>query len=637
VHLVHLGAYLMPAQLDSESGLMLRRTMEKMGVTIHLERNTAEILGDGKVTGLRFKDGDTLDCDLVVVAAGIRPNAEIGRGAGLTVERAIVVDNHMRSVDDMNIYVVGECAQHRGQVYGLVAPLWDQAKVFADHVTGADPDAAYHGSKLATKLKVMGVELASMGLTNPEHELDEVVLFSEARHGTYKKLIVREGRLVGGILMGDISKAAYLMQAFDRETPLPDERLSLLFDLGTPPQKVTLDEMPATAQVCNCNGVTKAAIGACVASGKRTPKAVMGATRAGMGCGSCKGLVGEVVAWFCGGDVEEDPSVHYYVPCIPMAKPELIAAIREKGLKSVSAVFAALAVDGKPDAASKPALASLLITLWNAEYEDERDARFINDRVHGNIQKDGTFSVVPEMPGGVTTPADLMRIAQVAVKYQVPLVKLTGGQRIDLVGVAKQDLPGVWADLAMPAGWAWGKSYRTCKSCIGTDYCRFGLGDSMGLAKKIEGKFRGIDSPGKLKLATAGCPRNCSEAMVKDVGAVAIGDDRWEIYVGGAAGSQIRKGDVLCTVTGEDEVVRITGRFMQWYRENAKYKERTHTFIERMGIDRARAVVVEDSEGIAAALDAAMEAATASVRDPWLEREAPKTENQFAAPIPVEA
>jgi nitrite reductase (NADH) large subunit len=356
-----------------------------------------------------------------------------------------------------------------------------------------------------------------------------------------------------------------------------------------------------------------------------------------MGCGSCKTLVGEVVAWFCGGAVEEDPSVHYYVPCIPMAKPELIAAIREKGLKSVSSVFAALAVDGRPDAASKPALASLLITLWNDAYEDERDARFINDRVHGNIQKDGTFSVVPEMPAGVTTPAELMRIAQVAVKYDVPLVKLTGGQRIDLVGVAKHDLPGMWADLAMPAGWAWGKSYRTCKSCIGTDYCRFGLGDSMGLAKKIEGRFRGIDSPGKLKLATAGCPRNCSEAMVKDVGAVAIGEDRWEIYVGGAAGSHVRKGDVLCTVTGEEEVVRITGRFIQWYRENAKYKERTHTFIERVGLDRARAVVVDDTDGIAAELDAAMEASTAAVRDPWLERAAPKTANQFAAPIPVDA
>jgi nitrite reductase (NADH) large subunit len=257
--------------------------------------------------------------------------------------------------------------------------------------------------------------------------------------------------------------------------------------------------------------------------------------------------------------------------------------------------------------------------------------------VHANIQKDGTFSVVPEMPGGVTTPKELMRIAEVALKYDVPLVKLTGGQRIDLVGIAKDDLPLIWADLDMPAGWAWGKSYRTCKSCIGTDFCRFGLGDSMGLAKKIEARFRGIDSPGKLKLATAGCPRNCSEAMVKDVGAVAVGDDRWEIYVGGAAGSQIRKGDVLCTVVGEEEVVKMTGRFMQWYRENAKWKERTHTFIERVGIDRARAVLVEDSDGIAEALDAAMAASAAAVRDPWKERSAPATENQFASIIPVEA
>jgi nitrite reductase (NADH) large subunit len=634
VHVVHLGKHLMPAQLDATGGAMLRATMEKMGIKIHLEKSTEAILGEDRVTGLKFKDGATLDCDMVVVSAGIRPNSEIGRSAGLTVERAIVVDNHMRSVDDMNIYVVGECAQHRGQVYGLVAPLWDQAKVFADHVTGANREATYHGSKLATKLKVMGVELASMGLTEPADERDEVIQFSEARHGTYKKLIVREGRLVGAMLMGDISKAAYLMQAFDRDSPLPDERLSLLFDLGTPPQQVTLDEMPAESQVCNCNGVTKAKIGACVTGGARTPKAVMTATRAGMGCGSCKGLVADVVTWFCGGAVEEDPSVHYYVPSIPLAKPDLVKAIRAHNLKSVSAVFKALAVDGQEDAMSKPPLASLLATLWNEQYEDERDARFINDRVHANIQKDGTFSVVPEMRGGVTTPDELLRIAKVAVKYNVPLVKLTGGQRIDLVGIPKEDLPAVWADLDMRAGSAWAKSYRTCKSCIGTEFCRFGLGDSMGLAAKIETKFRGIDSPGKLKLATAGCPRNCSEAMVKDVGAVAIGDDRWEIYVGGAAGSHIRKGDVLCTVTGEDAVMQITGRFMQWYRENAKYKERTHTFIDRMGIERARAVVVDDSDGIAEALDAAMEASTAATVDVWKERAAPKTQNQFASLIP---
>lgn len=635
VHLVHLGTHLMEVQLDSTGGGMLKASMEKMGVHVHLQKLTTAILGDHSVIGVRFKDGSTLDCDMVVIAAGIRPNAEIGMRAGLTVERAIVVDNHMRSVDDMNVYAVGECAQHRGRVYGLVAPLWEQARVFAEHVTRRNPDAAYHGSKLATKLKVMGVELASMGLTEPSEEGDETIQFSEPKKGIYKKLIVRDGRLIGGILLGEIGKAAYLMQAFDRDSPLPEERLSLSFDLGTPSQTVTLDEMPADMQVCNCNGVSKAAIGAAITAGKRTARAVMEATRAGMGCGSCKSLVNQLVTWFCDGDVEEDPSIHYYVPCIPMSKPELTRAIREHGLKSVSAVFRVLA-GGREDATSKPALASLLRSLWADEYEDERDARFINDRVHGNIQKDGSFSVVPEMPGGICTPAELKRIADVAVKYNVPLVKLTGGQRIDLVGIAKDDLPKVWQDLDMPAGWAWGKSYRTCKSCIGTDFCRFGLGDSIGLARKIEARFRGIDSPAKLKLATAGCPRNCSEAMVKDVGAVAIGEGVWEIYIGGAAGSHVRKGDVLCRVESEEEVLRIAGRFMQYYIENAKYKERTYTFVERVGLERIRAVVLDDAEGIAAELDAAMDRSIATVRDPWKEATAPKTVNQFTSLLPAE-
>jgi nitrite reductase (NADH) large subunit len=381
-------------------------------------------------------------------------------------------------------------------------------------------------------------------------------------------------------------------------------------------------------QVCNCNGVTKAKIGACVSAGTRTAAAVMKATRAGMGCGSCKSLVSELVDWFCGGTAEEDPSVHYYVPTIPMTKPEIVKAVREQGLKSVSSVFAVLG-GGVEDAGAKPALASMLATIWADEYEDERDARFINDRVHGNIQKDGTFSVMPEMPGGVCTPAELKRIAQVAVDFKVPLVKVTGGQRIDLVGVAKHDLPAVWEALDMPAGSAWAKSYRTCKSCIGIEYCRFGLADSMGLARTIEGRFRGLDTPGKMKLATAGCPRNCSEAMVKDVGAVAIGDGRWEIYIGGAAGAHIRKGDLLCTVDSDEEVVKVTGRFMQYYRENAKYKERTYTFVPRVGLERIRAVVLEDSDGIVGALDAALEKSIAAAYDPWKERSKPVTANQF--------
>lgn len=634
VEVIHRSAYLMNQQLDPPAGAILRTTMEQMGIGVHLGKNTVAVLGEDRVTGLRFADGSTLRCDMVVVAAGIKPNVEIAQRCGLRVQRAILVDNQMRSADDPDIYVVGECAQHRGHVYGLVAPLWEQAKVLADHITGVNPKAAYHGSKVATKLKVMGVEMAAMGITEPVDENDEIIQFTEPKKGTYKKLIIREGRLVGGILLGDISKAAYLMQAFDRGTPLPEERLSLLFDLGAPSKKITVDEMPAGMQVCNCNGVSKGAIWACVKAGKHSAKAVMEATRAGMGCGSCKAMVNEVVEWACGGEAEVDPSVHYYVPGVPLSKPELIQACRDQNLKSVSAVFASLA-GGKEDPASKPGLASLLNTIWPHDYVHEADARFINERVHANIQNNGTFSVVPQMAAGVTTPADLRRIAEVADKYHVPLVKLTGGQRIDLLGVNKEDLPHIWRDLGMPSGHAYGKSYRTCKSCVGTDFCRFGIGDSIGLATKIENKFKGIDSPGKMKLATAGCPRNCSEAMVKDLGAVAVEGGKWEIYVGGAAGAHVRKGDLLCTLGSHEEVLKMAGRFLQYYRENAKYLERTYGFVERVGIAKIRAIVLEDSEGIAAALDAAIEASIAAYRDPWAEAYQASRPNEFATLLPV--
>jgi nitrite reductase (NADH) large subunit len=627
VHVVHLANHLMNTQLDTQAGAILASTLEQLGIRVHCGLNTRAIVGDERVTGLAFSNGETLDCDVVVVSAGIKPNIEIGVRAGLTVERGIVVDNQMRT-DDPNIYALGECVQHRGMVYGLVAPLWEQAKVLADHLTGVDPAAAYHGSKIATRLKVMGVEVASMGLTEPTQEGDEVVQFTEPKKGTYKKLIIRDGRLLGSILLGDISKSAYLMQAFGQNTPLPEERLSLLFDIGAPAARVTFEEMAPDMQVCNCNGVSKGALLDCVKLGKRTPKGVMESTRAGMGCGACKGLVGELVAWACGGQAEVDPASEYYVPTIPLGKPELILAIREAGLKSVSQVFQVLA-DGVEDASSKPALASLLSTIWADEYVDERDARFINDRVHANIQKDGTFTVVPQMPGGVTSAAQLRRIADVVEKYRVPLVKLTGGQRIDLVGVAKDELPDVWRDLDMPSGFAYGKRYRTCKSCIGSDYCRFGLGDSMALAQKLEHRFQGLDTPGKIKMATAGCPRNCSEALVKDVGAVAVEGGKWEIYVGGAAGAHVRKGDLLCVVSSHDEAIQYMSRFMQYYRESARYLERTYGWVERVGITKIRAVVVDDSEGIAERLDAAMQKSVDAYADPWREAYAPKTENQF--------
>ena len=634
VHVIHLAPWLMNNQLDAAGGKILTSIMEKMGVHVHLEKATAAVLGDDSVTGLKFKDGSVLDCDMVIISTGITPNNELARNCGLTVERAIVTDNQMRSVDDPDVYVVGECAQHRGRVYGLVAPLWEQGQALADHITGRNENAAYHGSKIATKLKVMGVELASMGVTEASDEKDEVVIFSEPKRGTYKKLIIRDGILIGAMMLGDLNKVAYLMQAFDRGTPLPEERLSLLFDIGAPSVEATMLEMPDTAQICNCNGVSKGQIRKCVEGGKRSLKMVMEATRAGMGCGSCKKLVQEVVEWAAEGQVEEDPSIHYYVPGVALIKAELVEAIQTRGLKSVSSVFDALA-RGVEDPGSKMGLASLLKSLWGAEYEDERDARYINDRVHANIQKDKTFSVIPRIYGGVTTADDLIKIGQVAKKYAVPMVKFTGGQRIDLLGIKKDDLPGVWKDLGMPSGHAYGKSFRTCKTCVGTDFCRYGVGDSTGLGIKIEKRFQGIESPGKMKLATAGCPRNCSEAMVKDLGAVAVEGGKWEIYVGGAAGAHIRKGDILCIVDSHDAVLQIMGRFMQYYIENAKYLERTYGFVERVGMDKIRAIVVEDSEGIAARLDAAIQASVDAYVDPWLEADQNATANQFVSTLPM--
>ena len=470
VEVVHAGQALMNAQLDDMGGAILRRSVEALGILVHTSKRTTEVRTDenGRLAGIVFSDGSSIDCDMLVIAAGIRPNVGLAQRSGLTVERAIVVDDHMRSIDDDHIYVVGECAQHRGQVYGLVAPLWEQAGVLADHLTGADRTAAYHGSRTATKLKVAGVDVAAMGLKAPELPEDEFVQYSEPRHGVYKTIVIRDGKLVGATLLGDVSKVSFLTQAFDSGLPLPEERVSLMFDIGTPEVEIGVAELADDAQVCNCNGVNKATLMRCVQDGEKSVLGVMARTKAGKGCGSCKELVGQIVEWAAGGAVTDDPSASWYVPGIPYDKPTLMRHIRDLELHSVSSVFAALAPDGKEDANSKMALASLLETMWADEFVDERDARFINDRVHANIQRDGTFSVVPQMKGGVTNVAQLRRIADVAEKYEIPMIKLTGGQRIDLLGVRKEDLPAVWSDLDMPSGYAYGKSFRTVKTCVGT-------------------------------------------------------------------------------------------------------------------------------------------------------------------------
>ncbi len=630
VHVIHLMTHIMEMQLDKKAGRILLRTLEGMGLHVHLEKKTSAILGEERIQGLAFHDGSSLECDMVVISAGIRPNAKLAHESGLKVERGIVVTDDLSCVEDPSVYAVGECAQHRGQVYGLVAPLWEQTRVLAARLTGKDPGALYTGSKISTKLKIMEVDLAVMGDKDAAHKDDEIVQYAEPARGVYKKLIVRNGRLAGAILLGDTSNSGDLLQMFDRGKSVPENRAEMLFPASgdQPAAVLNLSALPESAQICNCNGISKGAILSAIKTGCRNLKAICSATRAGSGCGSCKPQVQQLLELASDGLVEEDPTSHYYVPGVPLAKPDLVHAIRERNLRSVSAVFNELAA-GKEDATSKPGLASLLKTIWGSEYKDERDARFINDRVHANIQKDGTFSVIPRIHGGVTNAAQLRRIADVAEKYNVAMIKITGGQRIDLLGFKKEDLPGAWRDLGMASGHAYSKAFRTCKTCVGTDFCRYGLGDSTGLGIKIEERFQGLESPHKMKLATAGCPRNCSEATTKDVGVVAIEGGRWEIYVGGAAGSRVRKGDVLCVVGSEEEVLKYAGRFMQYYRENAKYMERTYDFVERTEIATLRRLLVEDEQGICERLDTAVQAAVEAYVDPWLEGSRPVHPTQF--------
>lgn len=631
VTVLEAAPQLMAAQLDAEAGQMLQHAIENMGISVKCSCITSRIARtNGAVSHLECKDGTTVETDMVVVSAGIRPITEVAAASGLNVNKGILCDDQMRT-SDFAIFSVGECVEHRGKLYGLVDPIWDQAKTLADAITGSNPHAAYLGSKLGTKLKVMGVELASMGETKPASPDDEVVVYREPSRGVYKKLIVRENKLAGAILLGETDTAGVLMQMFMSGAAVSSRRADLLFGSSSGAPVLSVFDLPDHAQICHCNGVSKGRIKEAITLGKcRSVSKVGGCTKAGLGCGSCKTLIAQLIEAY-GGDVIDDPTENYYVPGVPLEKSALVAEIKRRGLKSVSAVFRELA-DGQEDPDSKIGLASLLKTLWPGEYHDERDARFINDRVHANIQKDGTFSVIPRIYGGVTSPAELRRIAEVAEKYDVPMVKITGGQRLDLLGVKKQDLPNVWRDLGIASGHAYSKAFRTCKSCVGTDFCRYGVGDSIALAQKIERRYQGLESPHKMKLATAGCPRNCSEAYVKDLGAVAIEGGQWEIYVGGAAGGTVRKGDLLCTVKTHDDVLLYMGRFMQFYREHGKYLERSHKFVERVGIERLRDILVEDGDGICAALDAEIQKAVEAYQDPWKEADATAYAGQFDAP-----
>ncbi|WP_166245265.1 nitrite reductase large subunit NirB [Paenibacillus turpanensis] len=616
VSVVHLGKSLMDRQLDETAAMMLQRELQKQGMKFLLEKNTERILGKDRVTGLRFTDGTEESADLVVMAVGIKPNVALAKNSGIQTNRGIVIDDFMQT-SAPGIYSVGECAEHRGIAYGLVAPLYEQGAVLAKRLAGIETDG-YHGSVVSTKLKVSGVDVFSAGEFRDDVDTRSVRIQDEFG-GVYKKVVIRDGKVIGAVLFGDTSEGSRLFAMIrSGEDVAGKEKEVLLGDSG--PAQSGADRIAAMSDdeiICGCNGVSKGNIVSAInEKGCTSVNDIKACTKASASCGGCKPLVADVLEYVLGADgvktVKEG-----ICACTTLSRDEIVEGIRSMKLTTSKEVMNVMGWDN-PEGCSKcrPALNYYLGMVWPEEHEDERESRFVNERNHANIQKDGTYSVVPRMYGGVTTPSDLKKIAEIAEKYGVPLVKVTGGQRIDLLGVKKEDLPSMWADLDMPSGYAYGKSLRTVKTCVGSTFCRFGTQDSISMGIEMEKRFERLSTPAKVKMAVSGCPRNCAEATIKDFGVVAI-DGGWELYVAGNGGTKVRACDLLVKVKTEEEVLEWSGAYLQYYRETGKYNERTAEWIQRIGLDTVKAAL-EKKEDRAAFVER-LNVALAQTRDPWKE------------------
>lgn len=615
---VHIHPYLMERQLDEPASRMLQRELETQGMKFLLQKQTAGIYGQRRAEGLEFDDGSSLAADLIVMAVGIRPNVDLAKAAGLKVERGIVVDDHLET-SIPGVYAVGECAQHRGITYGLVAPLYEQGSVLAKRLAGAETPG-YTGSVTSTKLKVSGVDVFSAGFfaDNPG---TRSLRMQDELEGTYRKIVLQDDRIVGAVLFGDTSDGASLFAKIKSGESVAGKEKELL--LGYAPGQAAsaspasrLAAMAGDEIVCGCNGVSKGTIVNAVKNGCASVGEIKACTKASGSCGGCKPLVEGLLQLYAEGSNLE-PIKEGICGCTSLGRDEIIASIKAMGLKSVREVMNVLEWR-EPEGCTKcrPALNYYLGMLWPADYTDEKESRFANERYHANIQKDGTYSVVPRIYGGVTSPADLKRIAAVAEKYDVPMVKFTGGQRIDLLGVKKEDLPKVWEELNMPSGYAYGKALRTVKTCVGSTFCRFGTQDSIGMGIRLEKAFERLNTPGKVKLAVSGCPRNCAESTIKDLGVIAI-DGGWEIYVGGNGGVKVRVAELLCTVKTEDEVVEWTAAFLQYYREQASWNERTAHWVERVGLESIKGAL--DNRDERTALVERLNQTLSRSIDPWKE------------------
>jgi len=635
VTVIHLMPTLMERQLDEAAGWLLKNALETRGQTILTGADTAEIVGNGKVEGVKLKDGTLIPASLVVMAVGIRPSTQLARDAGLAVGRGIQVDDHMVTSDPA-VLAVGECVEHDGQVYGLVAPLWDMCRSLADGLVGQP--TGYRGSVTSTKLKVSGIDVFSAGDFSGGDGCEDIVLRDAAR-GVYKRVIVKDDRIVGAVLYGDTADGNWYFDLLKKQEDVSDLRDLLIFGQafasggGAADPKAAVAALSDDAEICGCNGVTKGQVVSCIAKGAHSLDAVRGTCKASASCGSCTGLVENLLALTLGDDVQSGPKT--MCKCTSFGHDDIRREIVAQAMRSIPEVMQKLHWT-TPDGCSscRPALNYYLLCALPGEYVDDQQSRFVNERLHANIQKDGTYSVVPRMWGGLTNPTELRAIADVVEKYNAPMVKVTGGQRLDIFGIKKEDLPAVWADLGaagMVSGHAYGKALRTVKTCVGSEWCRFGTQDSTGLGVKLERMSWGSWMPHKFKIAVSGCPRNCAEATIKDFGIVCV-DSGYELHVGGNGGIHVRATDLLCKVATEQEAMDYCAAFIQLYREEARYLERTAPWIERVGLAHIVARIVDDEPGREALRARFLYSQSFSQDDPWAQR-AEGAETEHHAPM----
>ncbi|MGR3563699.1 MAG: nitrite reductase large subunit NirB [Heliomarina sp.] len=642
VTVVHIMGHLMERQLDEAAGYLLRKALVDKGITVRCSANSKEILGEnGHVRALLLDDGTELPCDLLVMAVGIRPNTKLAADNGLAVGRGIHVDDQMVTSDE-DILAVGECVEHNGAIFGLVAPLYDQAKVAA--ATLLNEAAAFEQKELSTKLKVTGCDLFSAG-DFAEGEGREDIVFRDPGRGVYRRLVVEDNRIVGAVMYGDTADSNWFFGLIRDKTDIAEMRETVIFGPayqgGAPLDPLAaVAALPPEAEICGCNGICKGKIVEAIEGGATDLGAVRAVTKASNSCGTCTGLVEQVLAVTLGDDFVL-PTAQPICGCTDLTHEDVRRMIKSQELKSMAAVWQECAwktVDGCH--VCRPALNYYLLADWPIEYKDDPQSRFINERKHANIQKDGTFSVVPRMWGGITNARELRAIADAADKYNVPTVKVTGGQRIDLLGVRGEDLPAMWADLnaaGMVSGHAYSKGLRTVKTCVGTEHCRFGTQDSTGLGIKLEKALWGSWTPHKVKMGVSGCPRNCAEATCKDVGIVCV-DSGYQIGVGGAAGMDLKEIQPLAQVATEEEVMALTIAFVQLYRENAKYLDRPYKFIAKVGLDWIKKRIVDDLSERAALVERFGISQSVYQIDPWAEHAQTKAETyQPLANLTLEA